>query len=91
MKKLFQLLSATGLAMVVSASSASASMMPTYREGPWCAKYHYGLGEEIEDCSYFSIEECRPHVVSGDRGVCGLNPRWVDVPAPLRRRHKAHR
>ena len=44
---------------------------------PWCAYISIGKGSVYEQCTYRSIEECRPNVISGNRGFCVPNPRWA--------------
>jgi len=61
------------------------------KEGPWCAVLNYGNGSAYEDCQYFSIEACRPHVLAGNRGFCNLNPRWVAAYDPYARPRARHR
>ena len=61
-------------------------------EGPWCAFISLGPSNVYEDCQYRSFEECRPNVISGNRGFCNHNPRWVDgtgvaSPHPRGKRH----
>jgi len=47
-----------------------------YGPGPWCAVVNT-KDNMYWDCQYRSIEECRPHVIAGDRGWCNLNPSSV--------------
>ena len=60
-------------------------------EGPWCAFINLGNSSTYEDCQYRSIEECRRNVISGNRGFCNHNPRWVDAPAAKPRKRNAQR
>ena len=46
------------------------------REAPWCAVSPMGWGDEINDCSFWSLEACIPYVIAGNRGFCNQNPRW---------------
>ncbi len=48
-----------------------------YHDGPWCAVFNIGNGSIVWDCQYRSIEECRPNVISGNRGFCNHNPGWT--------------
>jgi hypothetical protein len=57
-------------------------------EGPWCANINFGYGEIESDCRYNSVEQCRQNVIAGNRGVCGLNPRWVGPDVAVRRHRK---
>jgi hypothetical protein len=55
-------------------------------EAPWCAVYGLGENGEIWECQYRSVEECVPHVTSGNRGFCNPNPRFQTVQQPARKR-----
>jgi len=57
-------------------------------EAPWCAVIDTGTGNDYWDCQYSSIEACRPHILSGNRGFCNPNPRYRGVE---QRRYKARR
>ena len=70
------------LAMMLEARLLQAA------EGPWCAVVSTGTGSVYEDCQYFSIEACRPHVLAGNRGFCNQNPRWVGPPPGKKMRSK---
>jgi hypothetical protein len=62
------------------------------QEAPWCAVVSLGFGEAYEDCRYNSLEECRPHVLAGNRGFCSPNPRWSGWNQPAERpRHYGRR
>jgi len=43
---------------------------------PWCAVFSLGWGDTVWDCSYPSLEACRPNVIAGNRGFCNPNPAW---------------
>ena len=43
-------------------------------EAPWCAVISRGGGNVQWDCTYRSIEECRPNVIAGNRGFCNPSP-----------------
>jgi hypothetical protein len=63
-------------------------------EAPWCAVVNIGWGEPYWDCSYASVEACRPNVIAGNRGFCNLNPRfsgWNERAEVPRRHAKRHR
>jgi hypothetical protein len=62
-----------------------------YGNAPWCAVIETGDGDVQWDCQYNSVEECRPNVLAGNRGTCGLNPDWQGVPAPPRFAYHRHR
>ena len=55
-------------------------------EAPWCAVYGMGENGEIWECQYRSVEECVPHVTSGNRGFCNPNTRFQAVQQPERKR-----
>ena len=57
-----------------------------YNEGPWCAVVEVGEGSVREICHFRSFEACRQEVVSGNRGFCNHNPRWVGHPVSPRNR-----
>jgi hypothetical protein len=57
---------------------------------PWCAVVSSGPAEVEWDCNYYSIEECRPNVLAGNRGSCIQNPRAPDVKFAPKYRHKRH-
>ena len=45
-----------------------------YTQAPWCAVVSTGAGDVRWECIYRSIEECRPNVLTGNRGFCNPNP-----------------
>ena len=60
---------------------------------PWCAVISLGTGDVCWDCQYWSVEECVPNVLAGNRGFCNHNPRFSEY-GPLRegpRKHRRHR
>jgi len=66
-------------------------------EAPWCAVVSIGWGDAYWDCSYASIEACRPNVIAGNRGFCTQNPRWPGwyrraeaPPRPAQRQKRRH-
>jgi hypothetical protein len=59
-------------------------------EGPWCASITVGTGAVYDDCQYYSLEACRPHILAGNRGFCNLNPRWVGSTVKPHVRHRQH-
>ncbi|MGE0564722.1 MAG: DUF3551 domain-containing protein [Pseudolabrys sp.] len=62
--------------VVVAAASLTACVSAPKRVGPWCAIADQGGNLVTQDCSYFSVEECRQAILAGNRGMCGRNPRW---------------
>jgi hypothetical protein len=56
---------------------------------PWCAVVQTGAGQVERDCDYFSIEECAPNVIAGNRGFCQINPYYTAV-QPRVARHGRH-
>jgi hypothetical protein len=61
-----------------------------YGPGQWCAVIGAGSENMYWDCQYRSIEECRPHVIAGDRGWCNLNPSFVAGPTERGHSGKPH-
>ena len=69
-----------------------------YGNAPWCAVRSLGAGEVEYDCQYYSVEECAPTVIAGNRGFCNHNPYLPYIagsgpqPAGPRhpRRHRQH-
>jgi hypothetical protein len=63
------------------------------REAPWCAVQDIGWGTMIEDCSYWTLQQCVPHVIAGNRGFCNQNPRWQGPWPPEQQRapRRSHR
>jgi Protein of unknown function (DUF3551) len=51
----------------------SASRASQYGNSPWCAVENDG-DRFVWDCEYDSIADCRPAVLSGNRGFCARNP-----------------
>lgn len=60
-----------------------------YYAAPWCAVVAMGDGDMQWDCQFRSIEECRPHVLAGNRGWCNPNP-YISAatPAPALKHHR---
>ena len=57
-------------------------------DAPWCAVIDIGTGVVVWDCHYYSVEECVPNVLAGNRGFCNHNPAWY---APKTVAHPMHR
>ena len=78
-----------GSTVVLAILAGSSLFVPAAKsaEAPWCAVIALGYGQAYWECLYRSIEECRPHVLAGNRGFCNPNP--AAVPAPARRSRKA--
>jgi len=73
-------------AMTVAPGPAQA------REAPWCAVQKIDEAGVVEDCSYWTLEQCVPQVISGNRGFCNPNPRWQGrLPADPRRAQRRGR
>lgn len=82
------LMAAAALMAVLSLAGRPAH---AYGEHPWCAVHNIGWGEASWVCEYNSIEECRPHILSGNRGFCNPNPYYrapVRRSVPRRPRHR---
>jgi hypothetical protein len=81
--------------LAISGIAAAILLIPTgaiaqfYGPGRWCAVINTGTGHVTWDCTYNSVEQCRPNVIAGNRGFCNLNPSipiagpyaWADGPA----------
>jgi uncharacterized protein DUF3551 len=63
---------------------ASAYVMD-YHQAPWCAVMDMGTGSMYWDCSYATIEACRPNVIAGNRGFCNPNPYFTGYAGPVER------
>ncbi|HET9716512.1 MAG TPA: DUF3551 domain-containing protein [Pseudolabrys sp.] len=77
-------LSAAVVSFGFQASAAGA------KEAPWCAVIETSKESVYWDCQYRSIEECRPHILAGNRGWCNPSPYYV-APSERRRPVKRHR
>ena len=71
--------------LAILAGSAWCVTPANSAPAPWCAVISLGYGQVYWECLYRSIEECRPHVLAGNRGFCNPNPAFV----PPRRSRKA--
>lgn len=59
---------------------------------PWCAMVNTGFENISEMCNFRTFEECRPFVLSGNRGFCEENRRYTGAPVKYhsKRRVKAY-
>jgi hypothetical protein len=72
------------LRLLLSIAAVAAILCDTARPGhayvsgdaPWCAVINRGAGQMAQECYYWSVEECTPNVLGGNRGFCNLNPYW---------------
>jgi Protein of unknown function (DUF3551) len=71
---------AAGLLAVLAVMVCGGQPALAYGEHSWCAVYNMGWGDEVWECTYDSIEACRPNVIAGNRGFCNENP-WYKGPA----------
>ena len=79
-------LAAAALLALAAGVPKPASAYVYARDGaPWCAVMNSGFGMSW-DCSFASIEACRPNVLAGNRGYCNPNP-WFAGAAPAVVRH----
>ncbi len=64
-----------------------------YGNAPWCAVMDVGTGVMVWDCQYYTIEQCVPMVIAGNRGFCNHNPSWSGpvMIAPSRTAPRKHR
>jgi hypothetical protein len=65
--------------LAILAGSACCVTAARSAEAPWCAVISLGYGNAYWECLYRSIEECRPHVLAGNKGFCTPNPAAVPV------------
>ena len=81
---------AAGLALL---ATEAAQAQPNFLgPGRWCAVVNIGTGNVIWDCTYPSIEACRPNVIAGNRGFCNPNPSYAGPPVQYRKyKRKKHR
>jgi hypothetical protein len=61
-----------GLAGAALLQGGSASAQSRY-EPPWCAMIPAFQSTPMQDCSYYTLEQCRQEVL-GTGGWCNLNP-----------------
>jgi hypothetical protein len=73
-----------GMAGLMTPASAYFVAGP---EAPWCAVVNIGQGNVQWDCSYASVEACRPNVIAGNRGFCNPNPAYRGAAVVEHRRH----
>ena len=77
MKKL--VLAAGAIVLLTSGAQAEGN-------APWCAVISTGFENTVWDCRYSSIEQCRPNVITGNRGFCV--PNYATGPSPRRVRSR---
>ena len=75
--------------LLVGAALISVSVSPLNAEASearWCAVISRSDGDVHWDCTYRSIEECRPNVIAsnGNRSFCTPSPYYVANPPELR-------
>ena len=75
--------------LLVGAALISVSVSPLNAEASearWCAVISRNDGDVHWDCTYRSIEECRPNVIAsnGNRSFCTPSPYYVANPPELR-------
>jgi len=80
-KILFMIAAALGATLLAYGPGAAA-------EGRYCALVSQGEGSVREICHFNSFEACRLEVVSGNRGTCGNNPRWMGSTQPSRKQRR---
>ena len=84
---------AAGLLVVLAAMTLASQPAQAYGDAPWCAVLNTGMGEVQWDCTYDSIEACRPNVLGGNRGFCNPNPAYhgpAERAAPRHHRSRRH-
>jgi hypothetical protein len=68
---------ATMIGTTLLGAGSSRAQYSAYGEGRYCAVVSSGLGSVSEICNFNDFETCRLEVVSGNRGFCNDNPRWI--------------
>ena len=86
-KMLRIVMAAAGLLVGLAITAFDGRAAQAY-EAPWCAVIDVGTGNIYWDCQYNSIEECRPHVIAGNRGFCVQNPRYHGPRRAMPRRYR---
>jgi hypothetical protein len=66
---------------LISCADVSPSFAQTYGHAPWCAVMETGSGSYQRECEYYSVEDCAPNVIAGNRGFCQPNPYYRAAPA----------
>ena len=83
---------AAAAAAAVLCFDAPSSHAQIIGDAPWCAVYPTGAGNIERDCEYYSVRECAPNVLGGNRGSCEMNPAYRVPPPryghPRRYRHR---
>jgi hypothetical protein len=72
------------IAVAVSFDQASARAY----NAPWCAVIPMGPGNAYWDCQYFTLQDCVPQVIAGNRGFCNANPAFSGVAEGPKRHHR---
>ena len=62
-----------------------------YGNGPWCAVVDMGTGDVKWDCQYWTLEECVPNVLAGNRGTCNPSPWYEPKTIETQKHRKRHR
>jgi hypothetical protein len=91
MKTATRLLIAAAALMAAVCFDAAPGRAYTYGNAPWCAVVNFG-GDLQWQCEFYSVADCQPNVIAGNRGFCSRNPYYVAPagPPPLTQhwRHK---
>ena len=82
--------------LLAGAALISVSISPLNAEASealWCAVISRSDGDVHWDCTYRSIEECRPNVIAdnGKRGFCSPSPYYVANRTELKNSRQAAR
>ena len=59
---------------------APSPAAPARAQAPWCAIMQVGWDNVVTDCSFWTLEQCVPFVISGNRGFCQENPAYEGPP-----------
>jgi hypothetical protein len=75
------LLLSTAAVIGLLAAMPQPAFAQFYGPGPWCAVTDMGTGN-------WSLQQCVPHVLSGNRGFCNQNPSFIPKYRTDRRRYR---
>jgi Protein of unknown function (DUF3551) len=71
---------AIAAALAVLCFDAPSSEAQIVGDAPWCAVFPTGAGNVEHDCEYYTVQECVPNVIAGNRGSCVMNPAYRAPP-----------
>jgi hypothetical protein len=78
----------TAAALLAAAMGKPAAHAGSFGNAPWCAVQNLGAGDVVWDCEFRTVEACAPHVITGNRGFCNINPSFVPPASATPTRHR---